>query len=98
LLGNRQVDWPVDDFNAATFNGKEHVLRLLSSSRYGGLQKLVDTPPLSRVCTRNVFGEIHVKSARVMMWCISKKLNSRAMAKLLDVLRDLITGGLLCWK
>jgi hypothetical protein len=84
-------DWTVDDFNYAALRGNVSVLRLLSLSRYGGCEKLAQNPPFDRICTRRVLGEMRVKSSRVLMWCIKKKTTQRTMAKLLDVLRDLIT-------
>jgi hypothetical protein len=96
LLDNHQDkfgDWTVDHFNAAAVRGNMPVLRLLISSRYGGFKKLAATPPLNRICTRMVLGE----SSRILMWCIKMKAKTepRKMARLLDVLRNLIAGGLL---
>ena len=91
-------DWNVADFNRASLYGNMPVLRLLSLSLYGGCEKLANTPPLNRICTRKVLGEMHVKSACVLMWCIKKNTKSLTMAKLLDVLRDLVSGDLLRYK
>ena len=94
LLDNHEGkfgDWIVDDLNYAALYGNVSVLRLLSLSRYGGCKKLAENPPLDRICTRRVLREMHVKSSRVLVWCIKKMTTSRTMAKLLDVLRDLIT-------
>jgi hypothetical protein len=98
LLDNHQdkvADWTVDDFNAAALRGNAPVLRLLSLSRYGGFTKLAENPPLNRICTRRVLREMYVKSSFVLMWCIKKKTTTRKMARLLDVLRDLVSGKLL---
>jgi hypothetical protein len=92
-------DWTVDDFNYVALHGNVPVLRLLSLTRYGGCKKLAQNPPLDRICTRRVLGEMHVKSSRVLMWCIKKKTTARTMAKLLDVLREMITRSeLLCYE
>jgi thymidylate kinase len=101
LLDNHRVkfgDWTVDDFNAAALRGNEPVLRLLSLSRYGGFKKLANSPPLNRICTRRALSEMYVKSSVMLMWCIKKKTTSRTMAKLLDVLRDLVSSDLLCYE
>jgi hypothetical protein len=92
-LLDQGADWTVDDFNVAALKGKEHVLRVLLSSGQGAFKKLVDTPPLSRVCTRVVLGDMHAKSARVMICCVKKTSHCRVMAKLVDVLGDLVTGS-----
>jgi hypothetical protein len=88
-------DWTVNDFNSAALHGNVPVLRLLSLQRYGGVKKLAENPPLNRICTKTVLGGMYVKSSLVLMWCIKKKTTSKIMAKLLDVLRDLISDGLL---
>ena len=102
LLDNRTDkfgDWTVDDFNAAALRGNVPVLRLLSLSRYGGCKKLAEKLPLDRICTRRLLEEMHVTNSRALIWCIKKKTTSRTMAKLLDVLRDLITSSeLLCYE
>jgi hypothetical protein len=85
----------VDDFNSAALHGNVPVLRLLSLSGYGGCKKLAENPPLNRISTRRVLGEMRVKSSIALMWCIKKKTTPKIMAKLLDVLRDLISDGLL---
>jgi hypothetical protein len=90
--------WTVDHFNYAALREHVPVLRLLSLARYGGLQKLAHHPPLNRICARKVLGEMHMKSACVMMLCIKKKTNCRVMARLADVMRDVVTGKLLRWK
>ena len=42
---------------------------------------------------------MYVKSSVMLVWCIKKKTKPRTMAKkLLDVLRDLISDGLLRYK
>jgi hypothetical protein len=92
-------DWTLDDFNYVALHGNVSVLRLLSLSRYGGCEKLAQNPPFDRICTRRVLGEMRAKSSRVLMWCVKKNTTSRTMAKLLDVLRDLITRSeLLCYE
>jgi ankyrin repeat protein len=98
LLDNHQDkinSWTVDDFNSAALHGNVPVLQLLSLSRYGGCKKLVENPPLKRICARRVLNEMRVKSSVALMWCIKKKTTHKIRAKLLDVLRDLITDGLL---
>jgi hypothetical protein len=101
LLDNHKdkfEDWSVDDFNDAAVRGNVPVLRLLSLSRYGGCKKLAENPPLNRICTRRVLEEMYVKSSFMLMFCIKKKTTARIMAKLLDVLRDLISSDLLRYK
>jgi hypothetical protein len=88
-------DWTVDDFDAAALHSNVPVLRMLSLPRYGGCKKLVETPPLNRVCNRMVVGEMHAKSALMLMCCIKHKTKRMTMGKLQDVLQDLITGHLL---
>jgi hypothetical protein len=98
LLHNHQDqfgDWTVNDFNSAALHGNVPVLRLLSLSRYGGVKKLAENPPLNRICTQKVLRGMYLKSSVVLMWCIKKKTTSKIMAKLLDVLRDLVSGDLL---
>jgi ankyrin repeat protein len=98
LLDNHQDqfgDWTVDDFNSAALRGNMPVLQLLSFSRYGGCKKLAVNPPLNRICTQKVLGGVYVKSSFLLMWCIKKKTTPRTMAKLLDVLRDLVSSELL---
>jgi hypothetical protein len=97
LLDNHQDqfgDWDVGDFNGAAVHGNMPVLRLLSSSRYGGCKKLTEKPPLNRISTRRVFRELHAESSVMLMWCIKNKTTADIMAKLLDVLRDFITNSL----
>jgi hypothetical protein len=98
LLDNHQDqfgDWTVDNYNSAALHGNVPVLRLLTSSRYGGCKKLAENPPLNRICTSKVLGEMRVKSSVVLMWCMKKKTTPKIMARMLDVLRDLITDDLL---
>jgi hypothetical protein len=90
--------WTVDDFNSAALRGHMPVLRLLSSARYGGVKKLADNPPSGRICTLKVLGDMQKKNACVMMLCVKNKADSRTMARLVDILRDMVTGELLRWK
>jgi hypothetical protein len=98
LLDNHQDkfgDWSVKHFNDAALRGNVPVLQLLTLSRYGGCKKLAESPPLNRICTRRVLTEMYVKSSVVLMFSIKKKTAPRTMAKLVDVLRDLISSDLL---
>jgi ankyrin repeat protein len=89
--------WTVEDFNAAAMCGNVPVLRLLTLSRYGGCTMLSRTLPLDHTCTRRVFREIHVKSSVMLLWVMKKRHQPATMAKLADVLRDLIASKLLCY-
>ena len=91
-------DWVIADFNEAALRGNVHVLRLLSLPRYGGFKKLAENPPLNRICTRRVLGKMHVRSSVFLMWCIKNQTTQETMARLLDVLRDLVSDGLLCYE
>jgi hypothetical protein len=42
-----------------------------------------------------VLGKMRVKSSCMLLWCIKKATKPEIMARMLDVLRDLITDGLL---
>jgi hypothetical protein len=98
LLDNHQDkfgDWTVKHFNAAALHGNVPVLRLLSLSKCGGCKKLAENPPLNRICTRRVLREMYLKSSFALMWSIKRKTTPRTMARLLDVLRDLISSDLL---
>ena len=70
----------------------------ISLSRNGGCKKLAENPPLKRICTQNVLGEMYVKSSLVLIWCIKKETTPKIMAKLLDVLRDLASEELLSYE
>ena len=89
-------DWTVDDFDAAALRGNVPVLRLLSLALYDGIKKLANTPPLNRICTSEVLKEMHMKSSVMFMLCVREKTEPYVMAKLLDVLRDLITDSESC--
>ena len=88
----------MNHFNTAALHGNVPVLRILNSSRYRGFKKLAANPPLNRICTKRVLGGMRVESSLMLIWCIKKKETPRRMAKLLDVLRDLVTSDTLCYK
>ena len=60
-------DWTVANFNEAAMQGNIPVLRLLSLSQYGGTKKFAENPPLNRICTRRVLGELHVESSLMLI-------------------------------
>ena len=85
MLGNHKDTfgyWTVDHFNAAAVRGNVSVLRMLSLSRYGGIKKLVENPPLNCICSRRILDEVRVESSVMLMWCVKKKTTSRTMEKL----------------
>ena len=85
----------MDDSNDAALHGNVPVLRMLSMPRYGGFKKLAENLPLNRICTRSVLRKKYMKSSLFLMWCIKNQTTKETMARLLDVLRDLISDGLL---
>jgi hypothetical protein len=97
LIDNHQDefgDWTVDHFNDAADHNRSHVLQYLSLTR-NGMTKLIQNPPLNYTCTREVLKERHLNSAMMLMLCIKKQTTSQTMARLIDPLRDLISGDLM---